>query len=237
MNVILVPGFWLGAWSWSPVTAALFDAGHAVHPLTLPGMTSVDDDRRGIGLADHIAAVVAAIDELPQGDDADIVLIGHSGGGPISYAASDQRPDRVRQVVYVDSGPLANGLAINPDIPEIDGELLLPPWEFFDTDDLAGLTPQLLDEFRANAVPEPSGVARDGIVISDDPRRLGIRSTVISTTMSPDQLNHYAAEGVPFLVELPRLTDCTVLALPTGHWPQFSRPDELAELIVASVGA
>jgi pimeloyl-ACP methyl ester carboxylesterase len=231
MNVLLVPGFWLGAWSWSPIAAILADAGHTAHSLTLPGLESVSTDRAGIRLADHVAAVVAAIDEM----EGDVALVGHSGGGPISYAASDQRPDRVSRIIYVDSGPLGDGLAINPNIPELDGDLPLPAWDFFEPDELVGLTPELLDDFRANAIPEPSAVASDVQTLSEDPRRFDIASTIISSTLTPEQLQNYADAGVPFLAELQRLTDLSVVWLPTGHWPQFSRPEDLAEAIVAAL--
>src|SRR3712207_3749432 len=109
MDVLLIPGFWLDATSWEQVTPPLVAAGHTVHPLTLPGLESPDADRREIGFAHHVAAVVAAIDALPDG----VALVGHSGGGAIAGAAADARPDRVEHVVYVDSGPLNDGAAIN----------------------------------------------------------------------------------------------------------------------------
>jgi hypothetical protein len=31
--------------------------------------------------------------------------------------------------------------------------------------------------------------------------------------------------------------DVTYVDLATGHWPQFTRPEELAEMVVAAVGA
>lgn len=40
MNLILVPGFWLGAWSWDKVTPVLKAAGHHVFPVTRPGEDS-----------------------------------------------------------------------------------------------------------------------------------------------------------------------------------------------------
>ncbi len=58
MDVILIPGFWLNAASWDGVVPALEAAGHRVRALTLPGLASIDDDRAGVGLADHVAAVV-----------------------------------------------------------------------------------------------------------------------------------------------------------------------------------
>src|SRR5829696_7500209 len=101
MNIVLIPGFWLDASSWDPVVPALEAKGHRVHALTLPGKESRDADRAGIGLRDHVDAVVAVLDGL----DEPAVLVGHSGGGAIAHGAADARPDRVRRVVYVDSGP------------------------------------------------------------------------------------------------------------------------------------
>ena len=48
--IILVPGFWLGAWAWDEVAAALRADGHDVTALTLPGLESADADRSAITL-------------------------------------------------------------------------------------------------------------------------------------------------------------------------------------------
>src|SRR5262245_42881176 len=109
MDVILIPGLWLDGSSWNEVTPALERAGHRVRSLTLPGMEAKGADRTGIGLRDHVDAVIAAIDE----SEGPVVLVGHSGGGAVVHAAADARPDRVARVVYVDAGPLGNGGVIN----------------------------------------------------------------------------------------------------------------------------
>src|SRR5262245_5050747 len=116
MDIILIPGFWLDASSWDEVTPALEQAGHHVHALTLPGLESKDAVRRGIGLRDHIDAVIAVVDEI----EGPVVLVGHSGGGGIAHAVADARPDRVARVVYVDSGPLANGGVINDEMKVVN---------------------------------------------------------------------------------------------------------------------
>ena len=36
---VLVPGAWLGAWSWYPVAALLRRQGYGLTALTLPGLT------------------------------------------------------------------------------------------------------------------------------------------------------------------------------------------------------
>jgi pimeloyl-ACP methyl ester carboxylesterase len=141
MKIILVPGFWLDASSWSGVAPSLTAAGHRVQALTLPGLESLDAPRAGIGLQDHVDAALAVIDRTSDS----VVLVGHSGGGAIIHAALDARPLRVVRAVYVDSGPLGDGESINDALPADGDEVPLPDWHDFDDDDLVDLT----DDLRA----------------------------------------------------------------------------------------
>ena len=56
--IVLVPGFWLGAWAWDEVAAALRADGHEVTAVTLPGLESADADRSKITMSDHVEARV-----------------------------------------------------------------------------------------------------------------------------------------------------------------------------------
>ena len=38
-QIVLVPGFWLGAWAWDEVVPLLRERGYAVEALTLPGLS------------------------------------------------------------------------------------------------------------------------------------------------------------------------------------------------------
>ena len=40
---VLVPGAWLGGWSWQPVADQLRDHGHEVHAVTLTGLGDRSD--------------------------------------------------------------------------------------------------------------------------------------------------------------------------------------------------
>lgn len=225
MDIILIPGFWLDASSWSEVTPALEAAGHTVHPLTLPGLESVESDRSGIGLQDHIDVVIKALDDLGR----PVVLVGHSGGGAIAYGVVDARPDRVLHTVYVDSGPLGDGGVINDELPAGNGEIPLPPWDFFDDADLTDLAEELRTMFRSRSLPQPAGVASDPLRLSADTGRWDVPATVIACTLTPELLQQWAARG-----ELGRIKDVSFVDLPTGHWPQFTRPAELARHILAA---
>jgi pimeloyl-ACP methyl ester carboxylesterase len=231
MDIILVPGFWLDASSWSEVTPPLVAAGHRVHPLTLPGLESADAPRSGIGLRTHIEAVVAKIDTL----DAPVVLVGHSGGGAIIHGAVDARPDRVVRAVYVDSGPLGEGGVINDDLPAEGDEVPLPPWEAFEAEDLLDLDDELRAGFRARAIPQPLGVAVDRQHLHDE-RRYAVPVTVIACEFPSSLLAEMIEGGHPYVAELGRVRDVEYVDLPTGHWPQFTKPAELGAAILAAVG-
>lgn len=230
MDIILVPGFWLNASSWEEVTPALEAAGHRTHPLTLPGLESVDANRSGIGLREHIDAVVAAVDAL----DGKVVLVGHSGGGAIIHGVADARPDRVARTIYVDSGPLGEGGVINDQLPADGDDVPLPPWEGFEDADLVDLDNSLREKFRARAIPQPKGVAYGRQHLHDE-RRYDVPATVIACEFPSAMLREWITAGHPFVAELARVRDVEYVDLPTGHWPQFTKPAELARAILTAV--
>lgn len=230
MNLVLVPGLWLNGESWSEVVPPLEAAGHTVHPVTLPGMESPDADRSGITLRDHVDAVIELVDTIPD----PVVLVGHSGGGAIIHAVVDARPDRITRAVYVDSGPLGDGASINSELPVVNGEMPLPDWSAFEEQELVGLDEADRAEFRAKAIPSPGRVATDQQVLVDD-RRYDIPATVITSTFPSPMMRELIEAGHPFTAELARVKDFEIVDLPTGHWPQFTRPVDLAEAILTAV--
>ena len=86
--IVLVPGFWLGAWAWDEVAATLRADGHDVAAITLPGLGSVEADRSAITFEDHVDAICDAVSAA----GAPVVLAVHSATGFSGYAASDRVP-------------------------------------------------------------------------------------------------------------------------------------------------
>ena len=151
--IVLVPGFWLGAWAWDDVVSALRADGHDATALTLPGLESAGADRSKITLSDHVDAICDAV----KAADAPVVLAVHSGAGASGYAASDRVPEHIAAMVYVDSGP-ATG-ALQPDFDSVEKPL---DWdELAAEENLDGLSEEQLETFRQRAVPEPGGAMRD----------------------------------------------------------------------------
>jgi pimeloyl-ACP methyl ester carboxylesterase len=230
MQIILIPGLWLDASSWNDVFPVIEAAGHTTYPLTLPGMQSVDTDRSDITLRDHIDAVVAVIDSLGDG----VVLVAHSGGALVAHGAVDARPDRVARVVYVDAVPVGDGGVINDELPTDNGDVPLPDWSLFEEADLVDLTDELRDRFRSRAIPSPVHVAQDPIHLTDE-RRYDVPVTVIACEFPSAQIQEWIGQGVPYVKELATIRDVQYVDLPTGHWPQFTKPTELGEAITTAV--
>jgi pimeloyl-ACP methyl ester carboxylesterase len=197
-------------------------------------MESAEIDRAGITLRDHVDAVVAAIDE--QGD-APVVLVGHSGGGAVAHAAVDARPDRVGRAIYVDSLPLGAGGVINDQLPVVNGEVPLPDWAVFDEESLVGLDDELRAAFRRRAIPTPARVCDYPQQLFDE-RRYAVPITVVACELPSSAYREFMEPDHPwhsYVEELMLVDDVEFIDLPTGHWPQFTRPDELGRLIVATV--
>jgi pimeloyl-ACP methyl ester carboxylesterase len=235
MHIVLIPGLWLDGSSWDEVVPALQQAGHRTHALTLPGMEAKDADRSKITLRDQVEAVVAVIDSYDS-VAGEVVLVGHSGGGAIAHAAVDARPTRVARVVYVDSLPLGDGGVINDAFPAADGDVPLPDWSLFDEEDLIDLDDELRARFRERAIPAPVHVARDPQQLSDE-RRYQVPITVISCEFPSAMLREMIEQGDAYVRELAKVRDVDYIDLPTGHWPQFTRPKELGHAILANLGS
>jgi len=221
---VLVPGFWLGAWAWDDVVAALRADGHDVTAITLPGLESPDADRSEITLSDHVEAICQTV--IARGTP--VVLAVHSGAGVPGYAASDRIPDRLAAMVYVDSGPAAHALDAAFDATELP----LPSWPELEAggSSLEGLSGEQLAAFRQRAVPEPGAALRETPRLADQ-RRLDVPSTVICASMSSDQIKAAVEAGHPWVGELAELRDVSYVDLPTGHWPMWSRAQELAVIL------
>ena len=228
-TIILIAGHWLGAWAWDEVVEHLTAAGRRAVPMTLPGLDAGDHERALRTLDDQAAAIeqAAAAEEQP------VVIVAHSGANAPVSLVLDQRPELVRRVVWVDSGPVAPGGVFAPDLPDDLDELPLPPFDALEEQaSLEGLSSHVLERFRARAVPEPGPVLRQPVELTND-ARLKVPTTVVCCSIPSTQLMELANAGHPMFAEVVKLEHLDLVDLPTGHWPMWSRPDDLAQLIVA----
>jgi pimeloyl-ACP methyl ester carboxylesterase len=220
--IVLVPGWWLGAWAWDEVAGILRDEGYEVAALTLPGLESVDADRSQVTFDDHVQAICAAVRAAGK----PVVLAVHSGAGAPGYAATDRCPELIAHVVYVDTGP-AKG-ALDAEFQGVEKPLDLD--ELRQNENLDGISEEQLADMQRRAVPEPASAMTGSAQLTND-ARLDIPTTAICTAFSSADYKQYAEQGMPFLAGFTELRNIDWVDMPTSHWPMFSRPRDLAEII------
>lgn len=229
-TILLIPGHWLGSWAWDEVLEHLTAMGRRAVPITLPGLDESDPERASRTLDDQ----AAAIEQAMAVDSGPVVIVAHSGANAPVSLVLDRHPSLIRRVIWVDSGPAASGTAFAPDAPAEMEELPLPPFEALGQQaSLEGLSTGVLERFRSRAVPEPGPVLRQSVELSND-ARFKVPTTLVCCSIPSSQMMELASSGHPVFAEVARLENMDLIDLPTGHWPMWSRPADLAEVLAAA---
>lgn len=224
-DFVLVAGAWLGARAWDDVVPGLRAAGHGVHPVTLSGVGEKGD--RPVGRQTHVSDIVDEVDRLGLRD---VVLVGHSYAGiPVGQAA-ERIGDRLARVVFVDASVPADGAsfvsawwqgpaALEAELAGNGGSWAPPAAADFEGQ---GLTDAQTARLLNGATPHPGAALRDPAVLRGP---LGeLPATYIKCLLDgPEPSDDVAALLTGERWEL--------ITMDTGHWPMFSRPDELVGIL------
>jgi pimeloyl-ACP methyl ester carboxylesterase len=230
-SIVLVPGHWLGAWAWDAVAEELRGRGHHVVAVTLPGLDPDDPERASATVAQQADALHSSV-HAAAAHGSSVVLVAHSGAGFPTSVLLDREPTAIARVVYVDSGPSSDGSVFDASVPPEEDEVPLPPFEELAAGgaSLEGLGEDDLQRFRDRSVPEPGPVVREPIHLGNDARR-DVPSTIIACSFPSEVVMQMAQQGHPMMAEVGTLRDLELVDLPTGHWPMWSRPTDLAAAI------
>jgi hypothetical protein len=107
----------------------------------------------------------------------------------------------------------------------------MPPWEeLANMASLEGLDDEQLRLLRSRAVAQPFGTYTQPLRLTN-PARDALPKLGIVCSFSLAQVREMIASGQPLFRELAG-PNWRFVELPTGHWPMFSRPDDLAELLL-----
>jgi pimeloyl-ACP methyl ester carboxylesterase len=242
---VLVPGFWLGGWAWRAVTTALRAQHHDVYPLTLTGLA---DKKHLIGPEVDLETHTNDVFNLIEYEGlSDVILVGHSYAGLVITAVADRLASKLAKLVYVDTAPLPNGVALidfyPPDLRKtyrqrvaMEGggnRLPFPPWDELDKQGTsAGLDEDMRAMIKARATDMPFGAARQATQLTGNAGRAKLPKTAIWCTTTSRQVRQLLESGNALFQELSG-PHWTFIDLPTGHWPMFSKPRELSDLLLA----
>lgn len=242
---VLVGGAWLGGWAWQDVGRRLRSKGHEAYPVTLTGLgervhlATPDTD-----LDTHVTDVVNVMD---YEDLTDVVLVGHSYSGVVVEGAAARSPERIGTVVYIDTAPLGDGVALLDFYPPearaavesmvtTSGDGWRLPFPGFDRlsqqASVAGLGPEARRLMEARATAQPFGTYTQPLRLehSDIPYRR--RAVVCSDGgFSLDQIRTALASGDPGMFAPYAGPGWEFDEIHTGHWPMLSEPEQLSAVL------
>jgi len=221
VDIVLVAGLWLDGSAWDAVVPALEAAGHRPVPLTLPGQ---GDGRRSATLDEQVAAVLAAVDASPGKP----LVVGHSAACTLAWLAADARPEKVAKAALIGGFPASGGQPYFGGFETTDGVLPFPGWGPFEGPDSADLDEDTKRRIAAAAIPVPEGVTK-GVVHLTDERRFDVPVVIVCPEFTPADAREWIGAGdVP---ELAKAEHLEFVDIDSGHWPMFSKPNELAGLL------
>jgi pimeloyl-ACP methyl ester carboxylesterase len=221
MEILLIAGLWLDGSAWDPVVPRLRALGQQPVPVWLPGQGAPPPRAT---LDDQHAAVLAAVDAAASS----VLVVGHSAACTLAWMAADSRPDKVARVAMIGGFSASDGEEYANIFELADGVMRFPGWGPFDGPDSADLDEQQRRRFEAAAIPVPEGVAK-GVVRLRDERRFDIPVTLICPEYSPAQAREWIYGGE--LPETAKARHIDYVDIESGHWPMFTRPAELADLL------
>ncbi len=227
---VLVHGGWSGGWTWEKVVPLLEEAGHEVEAPDLPGH---GEDRTPIpevsfqSYADRISGVLDAQTEP-------VVLVGHSSGGSVISQAAEQRPDKVKMLVYLAAFLLRDGEVLLSVAANDTESLILPNLVMSEDGSSAtiredvireGLLADCSDEdvkrAKSRFVPQALAPFATPITVTED--NFGRVPRVYIETLQD------RAVSPSFQKEMYERLPCQkVISMDTSHSPFFSAPEELA---------
>lgn len=229
---VLVPGAWLGAWSWKKVVPFLVKKGHSAYPITLTGMGErVHLATKDVGME---TATQDVLNVIKYNDLDDFVIVGHSFAGKVAATVADRSHESVKRVIYLDS--------FRPERVRTPQGAFDPASEFGPPP--AGsfaipLTDETVDRIGKDVVgenrkwmmskvtPWPVKLASDPITLSEDYD--GLKEAYVFCTLSGDPVEEIIAGKWGKLEGPHKVMD-------TGHWPMITKPEELADNLVALAG-
>lgn len=230
MNFVLIHGAWHGGWCWRDVASQLRNAGHQVFTPTMTGLGErahlLTANTNLSTFIDDTSAVLEA-EELSE-----VVLVGHSFGGPVISGVADRMPDRLRHLVYLDalivqSGQSALGI-LPPEVQRersrtIDAEglrMAIPEPEKF------GITDPLQSAWlKRRLTPHPLNAYQQPLVLNN-PIGNGVACTYIAAA------NPWYAPGASSRAWVQSQQGWGWREIQAGHDAMVSAPAALASMLM-----
>lgn len=233
---VLVHGAYHGAWCYNKVVPILEDAGHTVIAVDLPGHGADRIPREQITLENYVRRVCDIVDAQSE----PVILVGHSMGGLTISQVAEERPDKLKMIVFLTALMPKNGesradLSARVEeeprtgaarIPTEDGlastvsDELLKPLFYGDCGD------EDIAFAKANLVPQAFAPMNTRLNLTD--AKYGSVPRIFIECLQDGALSIQMQRRMYGDVPVSK-----VITMDTSHSPFFSAPEELAGHLMA----
>lgn len=119
---VLVHGAWHGSWCYYELADRLKEEGHKVILVQLPGHGIDQTNEAEVTLYDYQAAIVEILDDIEE----QVILVGHSMGGVAISMAAEARPYKIEKLVYLAAFLVPDGKSLLDMAQQDPGSRVLP---------------------------------------------------------------------------------------------------------------
>lgn len=234
-HYILIHGAWEESRAWNDVSPILKKNGHTVTAIDLPGHGGNKLDVSQVTMANYIKTVVDAINQL----DHKVILVGHSMTGAVISQVAEHIPDKIERLIYVAAFLLkAGGSVLEAMQSDRDGKFF-PEVIFSEDQTYARVPEQTLRNIGFHDVEEKVIQRVLPLMAEQQATEPFMAKVLVSDENFGSVPKTYIRTSID-KVTSPALQDTmianwdveTVFDLESGHFPAFSVPEKLAELML-----
>ncbi len=232
---ILVHGAFADSSAWDKVAPLLKEEGNEVIPVNLPGHGKDTTPVANATLQAYTDLVVKTIDGASQ----PVILVGHSMGGTVVSQAAEQRPDKVKTLVYLTAFLLKDGQSLNQEwaddegaeikayaAPSSDGTSLSFKEGWAENAFCQDCSPEDIERLESNLREEPAKPFGEPIHVTEERwgsvPRVYIEALKDLAISPAEQRSQYTA-----------LPCEEVISIDAGHAPFLTKPKEVADALLS----
>lgn len=235
-HYVLVHGAWEEAKSWDAITPLLEAQGHRVNSINLPGHGANVQPISEMNMNNYINTVIAEIEK----ESKPVILVAHSMTGSVISQVAERIPEKIERLIFVAAFLLEDGGTVM-EAMQSDNGLFLPDI-IFSEDQSYAMVPEKtlrsagLHDVEENVINEvlPYFVEKQ----STEPFLSKVRVSETKFGTVPKTYIRTTLDKVTTPALQDRMISTwnvdVVHNLESGHFPNFSVPQELAKLLLLS---
>lgn len=232
-KIVLVHAAWLGAWQWGAVSKKLSEEGYEVITPDLPGHGANKRSPEDVSMDDYVDAILDVLDK----QDEPVILVGHSFNGITVSRVAELRPEKVNKLVYLTAFMVPNGVSFIQAVQGVKGSDAVDNFYISDDHSYALVKEEKMHKAFAQDVPESDFNEAKTMIV---PQPLGpLLYELQVTDANFGKLPKYYIEctmdnAIPVEIQRAMYAGKVIksYSLESGHTPNFSQPEELAEIIM-----